>query len=663
MAEARAYRGNSRVYKGTSNTRDVIRKEIARREKVVAKRKENPKSKGLIFSMAALAVLSGIGATNIAKSVVDSKTAEQEISTSIPPQSSAEELTDEKTIGDAFTKTDTDISKPDIEETSPYIPPEISESNINEVLDSGMVIEFSKKDVGIYEQSEDYKGAWVVNNEKEGDITWCRAFHRENGNYGYTTMDSLEEFKPYTSTQDGIYYRTRLDDGCKGIIQCAVGDTVFVDTSREYISPEGYKYYKYLIQNEYEDQGRIKYDYSVVYAGTTFIEESDKEYSLGLVKNKTAMRTSPEIIGENIYEYGNDASEKGVKYIVDISSYDPSTFPDYMDTLKTLKAKGLLGGVIMEIARSHEGDGFSIGCMTDGSDLDAKNNSIAGSKNGTYTYSMGDYNQFKSYIEQTMQICPVGFYVFVDTLDQERANQLADIVYETEKKLSNEIEGYNEATKFPLMIDVETGYREYRQERTNTSIGFINRLSNLGVIKDQYMFYTAPSAVVYSKEKMEDGIQITCIEDIQEGTPGKTLINVGACYIDGMLNISSNKDAYKYNMEPENLLQSMYASSYYTDSRYMTAGNIAKTDIMQCMGNINNEKNTDLKLNSQVIDISACTTDTYNAILNGTFKGHEGSYLANMDASIQRYKALNGQTSTKEVEANYNAMDQDNERG
>ena len=661
MAEARAYSGNSKVYKGTSRTRDIMRKEIARREDVRAKRKENPKYKGMVFTLGALSLLSGILTTRLAKSEINSKQAEQEISSSANELSNADEITAEESIGDAFTKTD--ISEPDIEETTPYIPPELPQSNINEVLDAGMVVEFNKEDVGFFEQNTELGGAWVVNNEKKGDTTWCRAFHRESGNYGYTSMDALEEFKPCASNQDNIYYRTRLDKPCDGYISCAVGDTVFVDTSTIYKSPEGFDYYKYLIQNEYEDQGRIKYDYSVVYSGTTFIDESDKEYSLGLVKNKTAMRTSPEIIGENIHEYGNDASEKGVKYIVDISSYTPSTFPDYMDTLKTLKAKGLLGGVIMEIARSHEGNGFSIGCMTDGADLDAKNNSIAGTKNETYTYSMGDYNQFKNYIEQTMQICPVGFYVFVDTIDQERANQLADIVYETEKKLSNDIEGYNEAKKFPLMIDVETGDNNYRQERTDTSIGFINRLSKLGVIKDQYMFYTAPAAVVYEKARENSGTQITCIEDVKEGTPGLSLINVGACYVDGMLNISSSKDAYKNNMEPENLLKSMYASDWYTKLEYMSHYNIAYADVMQCMGNINNENNTNLKLNSQVIDISACTTDTYNAILNGTFKEHEGSYLANMDAAIQRYKSINENNIAKQIDANYNSMEQDNERG
>jgi hypothetical protein len=375
------------------------------------------------------------------------------------------------------------------------------------------------------------------------------------------------------------------------------------------------------------------------------------------------MRTSPEIIGENIYEFGNDASEKGVKYIVDISSYTPATFPDYMDTLKTLEAKGLLGGVIMEIARSYEGNDFTIGYMANDPELDAKSQSIASTKNGTYADEMGDYNQFKYYVEQTMQICPVGFYVFVDTIDQERAKQLADIVYETEKKLSNDIEGYNQATKFPLMVDVETGGFDYRQERTDAAIGFINRLSNLGVIKDQYMFYTMPSAVVAKKESIKNGAQITCIEDVQEGTPGRTLINVGACYVPGMQEVSSNREDYKYNMEPENLLQSMYGYEYYTNPAYMSFGGITQADIMQCMGNINNENRTNLKLNSQVIDISACTTETWNAILNGTFKGHEGTYLSNMNDAIQKYKSINGQTTTREVEANYNAMEQENERG
>ena len=650
-----------KVYTSNSRNQDVIRKELARRERVKAKRKENPKYKGTVLTLGALSVLAGLWSTSYTKNMMDTKMVEHEISS---PQeySKADEKGEKKIIGDIFLK-DEDSKEEEKSEETVVVKPEEVESNVNEVLEAGDVVEFERAYVGKYEYSDEYGGTWSVNNES-GNLennNWCFAMHREVGNYGYVTIDSLEEFKPYLSATNGIDYRADLNGKWAGKIDCAIGDVVYVDDSQIYTSNEGYKYYKYLIQNEYEEQGRTKYNYLVVYAGTTVLEKSNKEFSLGLVKNKTAMRTSPEIKGD-VYEYGNDNYEKGVKYIVDISSYTPATFPDYMDTLKTLKAKGLLGGVIMEIARSYEGEGFSIGCITDGAELDAKNYAIASTTSNTYTYSMGDYNQFKNYVEQTMEICPVGFYVFVDTINQDKANQLADIVCETEKKLSNDIPGYNQATKFPIMVDVETGGYENRQERTDAVIGFINRLADLNVINNQYMFYTSPSSVVAKKENINSGTQITCIEDVQEGTPNLTLINVGACYVDKMLNISSNKEEYKQNLEPENLMKSMYATSYYTNTAFMSQSNIAQADIMQCMGNINNDTNNNLKLNTQVIDISACTTDTYNAILNGTFKGHEGVYLANMSDSIQKYKSINGKNTSLEAENNYNNIEQENER-
>ena len=657
MAEARAYSGKNRVYRGNSTVREKIEKEINRRERIKEKRRENPKSKGLILTLAALSALSSIGITGIVKDNIKLNNAEQQENITQPPKSlEIDENINDEPIGDTFldnTTIETEIEEPK------YIEPELVESNINEVLEIGDVVEFNQSDVGNYEQSTDLKGAWVVNNEQQGDNNWCRSFHRETGNYGYISPDSYEEFKPYKAMCDNIYYRSVLDEPCDGCIPCVAGDTVYVDASQIYTSKEGYQYYKYLVENEYEELGKIKYDYSVVYGSTAIVEESDKEYSRGLIMNKTAMRSTPELRDDNMYEFKNDATEKGVKYIVDISSYTPNTYQDYIDTLKTLQAKGLLGGVIMEIARSCEDGGFYIQSITGNNELDEKCNLIASSTNDTYKSSMGDYNQFKYFIEQTMEICPVGFYVFVDTIDLNHANQLAQIVYETEKSISNDIKGYNQATKFPLMVDVETGAFDYRQERTDAAIGFINRLSDLNVIKNQYMFYTSPTSVVAKKENINSGTQITCIEDVQEGTPDLTLINVGACYVNGMLNISSSKDEYKQNLEPENLLNSMYATIWYTDGRYMSPANIAQADIMQCMGNINNDNNSKLKLDSShVIDISACTTDTYNAILNGTFKGHEGVYLANMQDSIQKYKSING----KEVETNSNAIEQENER-
>lgn len=655
--------GPARTFKGNSKNREKINKELARRKRVIEKRVKNPKYKGTILTIGALSILAGLITPGIA---LNSTKHTQEFSKTISSSESTatenslpDRIVDEKTIGDIVINKaiDSDSSRVESEQEGGTVQ-EIDNTNITEVLEIGDVIEFEGSQAGVYEYSFNYGGMWSVvpdtkdvNNEK-----WCFACDREIGNYGYVPLNSIEEFKPYKTKQEGLIYRNELngkDDGTGNIvidygrINCSQGSIVYIDDSQKYVDENGYELYKILVQTEVEGPNLKNYKYTVGFTDEFQIEKSENQYSLGLVTERTTVRSEPQIQGD-IYTYEQDTTDKGVKYILDISSYDENNFQDYRDTIESLKAKGLLGGVIMEIARSKTfaNQSFSIGCMTGNYELDEKNKIIESQTSNTSTYSMGDYEQFKKYVEETINVCPIGFYVYVDTINEKNASQLAEIVKETEEKINEDVVLYDVMPKFPIMVDVEDGKDNERQQRTDTIVGFINELADYNVIKDQYMFYTSPAHVVAKKEDERSGAQITSIEEVKERTNDLTLINVGALYVDGMLNTSTNSNEFKDNLNPENLLDSMSNNKYYTESYYISKKNIEQADIMQCMGNINNDTVQKLKLNRQLIDISVCTTDTYNQILNGTFKGHQGTYLGNIADSIANAKIKNNKNKS-----------------
>ncbi len=648
------------AYTSNPENREIMRKEIARRERVIAKRKADSKYKGALLTLGAISVLAGIGTRILHTDEVNAATNSNVIKQEIDSTITSSGVNSNISVPAIESKADNEINsnvKIDINQAAE----QIKKTNITEVLEPGDVVEFERAYVGKYEYSNEYGGTWTVasENENSNDTKWCFAMHRENGNYGYVSTDSLEEFKPYLAKDDGLFYRTKLNNPCDGKIECAAGSIVYIDDTKKFTSDEGYEYYKVLVQDKIDNKNGVAYKYSVGYAGMSQVEKSDKDFSLGVVTQKTAVRSSPELKGD-VFEYEKDDSEKGVKYIVDISSYSPKCMQDYKDTLTTLQSKGVLGGVIMEIARSNTDGSFKVGCMTGNAELDEKNNEIKNNTKNMTSYSMGDYNQFKTFVEETMDMCPVGFYVYVDTIESDKAEALANIVYETENQLSKDINQYENAKKFPMMIDIETGEDKDREARTQTAIDFINKLGNLDVISNQYMFYTMPAGVVAKKSDISKGSQITCIEDIQEGTPDYTLINVGASYVNGMLNTGANSKEYKDNLEPQNLLNSMYSTKAYSEPFYMSHENIKEADIMQCMGNINYNNHYGMKIPTQVIDISVCPTDTYNAILDGTFKGHEGTFLSNMSKSIEEYK--NKTSNREDNEIKNNIQQQDYER-
>lgn len=662
-----------KVYSSNPGVKDIIHNELVRRSLIYQKRQQDSKFKGKIFKTATLAVVAGIlgiAIPFVSKDSVKKEKVKMDFST-------IEKLVDGRNTIIDIINTDEELESK-IEEfnteeitnkendTKPNI---AIKSNVTETLIPGDVIEFERAYVAHYKHSDEYGGSWVVGSENEAinDVQWCFAMHREVGNYGYVDMSFIEEYKPYIAKNACLIYKSNFNKPFDTRMDCEQGSVIYLNDTDSIIDADGNVLYKVLIQNPINDENHPKYDYFVGYTDLSQIEKSNKEFSLGLVKQRTVVRSSPELIGyENLLETKNE--NFGLKYIVDISSYSQELFPDYIDTLNELNKKGILGGVIMEIARSESGDSFNIGCLKGNTQLDKKFSIIDTKFKEPVISSMGDYEQFKKYVEETSKICPVGYYVYTDVLNQGEVSGLANVVAETEKQLKSDISGYDDIQKLPLVIDVEKGKDEDREIRTKETIQLINLLGHgtneryywtldegragakegLNVIDDQYMLYTMPSNVAAKKERQSSGHQITCIEDIQNGTPDYTLINFGALYVDGILSKGSNSEEYQKLLNPEELVKKMYSDGKYSNPSNFSFYNVEEADLMQCMGNINQESVEKLKLKRQLIDISVCPTDTYNAILNGTFKGHEGTFLGNITKAIEKYKNNSNTLTSKE---------------
>lgn len=154
------------------------------------------------------------------------------------------------------------------------------------------------------------------------------------------------------------------------------------------------------------------------------------------------------------------------------------------------------------------------------------------------------------------------------------------------------------------------------------------------------MLYTSSGSSAVKKEWTNQGQHITSVEDVARKTSDYTLINFQSTYVDNTL----EKDFYSQEVQeclnPVGILSKMYASKYYTNSGFMSYYNIKEADVMQCMGNINFNQVNKFKIQRQVVDVSVCTTETYNSILDGTFKGHTGEFLDNMKQSIEENNAI-----------------------
>lgn len=556
--------------------------------------------------------------------------------------------------------------------------------NETEKLVPGDVVEFERAFVGSYEKDGSRDNRWkVVSDATKDSEKWCFCMHRETGNYGYISAGTIQEFKPYDAKSNAVYYKNQLTDITYNQLECNVGDTVYVDPKVSIQDKSGDILYKILIQDEIDAGTPPKYDYYVGYADISQLKKSEKEFSLGLVTDKTFIKSSPEVnivdntlqIGEKInvlgeekvgnetwyiakrnqgtgsfYVSSNDVAEytnenidvamkeTGVKYIVDISTYDIAYYPDYLNMLYDLDRRNLLGGVMMEIARSTTGNSLNVEYMSGNDKLDNKVDAFKEElKNGTIG-SMAEYESFKMFVKKTMEICPVGYYVFTDVLDINHANVLAEVIHETEKQLAEDIPGYNEAKKLPIAIDIETGKDEDRQRRTNVACDFINKLGEKGVIQNQYMLYTMPSAVAAKKENSKNGSQITSIEEICEKTSNYNMINFGTLLVDGVLRQDYYSSEIQDCLDPNKLLKKMYANEKYTTPGLFSFVNVAQVDIMQCVGNVNKKSVDDLKLKRQVIDFSVCTTEVYEQILDNNFRGHTGTFLGNMTNAIENSK-------------------------
>lgn len=625
-----------KTYTSNKSNADKIQRELERRNEIFKERKINPKFKGRIYKttvpLAAIALLLGVVSPIIPDKTVDGK-----------------EGNSISSMDESQSNTNTVSNK-------------VEESNVSETLLPGDVIEFERAYVAHYKHSDEYGGSWVVSSEQNAtnNVEWCFAMHREVGNYGYVDMSAVEEYRPYLAKNASLVYKSDFDQPFNRRIDCEQGSVLYINDRDAIIDTAGNTLYKVLIQNKISEDGIYpKYDYFVGYTDKTQIERSNKEFSLGLVTKKTFVRSSPELIGnKNLIENVNENT--GIKYIVDISTYRSDLFPDYLETLQELQDKGLLGGVIMEIARCETGYGLHIGCIRGNYELDSKFSKIEKKVENSTLGSMGEYDEFKKYVDETSKICPVGYYVYTDVLTPDETSALANVVSETEKQLKQDIEDYDKITKIPLVIDIEKGSDSEKEERTEQAIQFVKLLGHgtnkkdywtlkdgkegakegLGVIDNQYMLYTLPSIVSATKDREKSGHQLTCVEDIANATSDYTLINFGALYVDGILGKSTNSKEYQNLLDPETLVQKMYSDGNYSNPSIFSFHNVAQADIMQCMGNVNIECIEKLKLKRQLIDISVCPTSTYEAILNGEFKGHKGTFLGNMTRAVEQGREL-----------------------
>lgn len=494
-----------------------------------------------------------------------------------------------------------------------------------------------------------------------------------------------------------------------GELKCEKGSSVYIDTSSLVYDKNGNALYKVLVKLNEEDKingKNIKSEYYVGYTDLTQVEKSDDDKRLGLVKAKTEMRESPVIpereknmgmldkdtkidaitlvdiggkkwiqgvlLGENDEFYiSKDAvrdvnlqikhtkENTGLKYIVDISAYDEKYIDDYLNTLKELKDKNLLGGAMMEIAKNPNGSKYTVQCLQGSEELAEKYSEISKHYGSDIIKKMGDYNMFKKYVEETARMCPVGFYVYVNALDENQTSAIANAVAVTEKQLQEDVPEYKKAKKLPLTIDIETGDEKDKQKRTDELVELVKLLgkgttnekywtvsgykktTGLNVIDNLYLLYTLPTRVAAQKEKSVLSSDITSIEEVKERTPGYTLVNFAACYINDSLGKNLYSNAVQDCFDPEFAVEKMRTNNFYSNSKNISYYNIAATDIMQCMGNVNQGLFSNMKLDVQPVDFSICSEKTLNEIISGTFKGHTGNYIQNMANAVEDAKMKN----------------------
>lgn len=649
---------------------EVIRREIERRIGEVEKRRTNPRHKISWFRTSTALVLASIIGLSATMAITKHRAGVES-----EPERTYTDGENPEEYGKNDMKDGYDGSGLTIDEDS-QIESEIEiggdsgieiiekESNVTQTLTPGKVIEFEHAKVGNYVYSEEYGGTWVPVSPDEAQTSeqWCFAMHRETGNYGYVDATKYEVYSPYIAKNDKIVYKLKTTEPFNKSKECKVGSIVYIKDSQKVTDKWGNTLYKVLIQNEKTD-GEYGYTYEVGYMDLTQVNKGENlEFSLGLMNSKTPMRSTPEIKDKDISEDKLIGQNSGVKYILDISSYNTYQLQDYLQTLKDLDERGLLGGVIMEIATTEKDANYGIRSVAGNEELDEKWNQIDkrfGKKVINKSKNLGDYAAFKRFIQETMKICPIGFYAYTSAITADEVSSMANVIAETEKQLQKDIPGFDQANKLPLVIDVEQGGNESNEVRTEaiaqtvkllghgTDYRFYWTLDNgeegakegLNIIDKQYMLYTSSGNTASKKEFAKNSQFITSVEDVARKTSEYTLINFQAAYVDKVIGEDLYSQDVNTCLNPVGLLSKMNASNIYT-TKFFSSDNIKEADIMQCMGNINYKSYETFKLPRQVIDISVCTTETYNAILDGTFKGHSGEFLDNLKKSIEENKEI-----------------------